>query len=94
MPDRRILRVVVGDHCSLCDTALARLMSAGRIVGVDITTETLDEGDNRERYGTRVPVVLDPRRRVVAEGRIGSFDAWRVVLRCRLAPVSETDGDP
>lgn len=88
------LRVVVGDHCSLCDTALARLMSAGRIVGVGVTTETLDEGDNRDRFATRVPVVLDRRRGVIAEGRIGTLDAWRAVLRCRFGWTTRTDRDP
>lgn len=80
----RILRVVVGDRCSLCDVALDRLRTPANLLGLRISIETLDVGDHRDRYATRVPVVLDPVDRVLAEGRISTGEAWWVALAARL----------
>ena len=84
MADRRILTVVVGDDCSLCDVALARLRLPARTLGVAIATEDLDHGENRERYGVRVPVVKSPSGAVLAEGIVSQAAAWMAVIRTRL----------
>lgn len=84
MAGSRILTVVIGSSCSLCDTTLDLVRSPARILGVAIRTESLADGSNDADFRTRVPVLLDERRRVVAEGRVSGFDAWIAVIRTRL----------
>ena len=86
MADRRILTVVVGDSCSLCDVALARLQLPARTLGVSIVTEGLEVDDNREQYGVRVPVVVGPTGNVLAEGNVSQAAAWMAAIRTRLGP--------
>ncbi len=84
MSDRRILEVVVGSTCSLCDVALDHLRLPARLLGLTVRTRSLDTVDDRDTYAARVPVVLDRAGRVLAEGRVGSAAAWTAVLRARL----------
>lgn len=80
----RILRVIVGDRCSLCDVALDRLRLPAHLMGIEIAIESLDAPGHRELFATRVPVIVDAHDRVLAEGRISSAAAWVAVGRARL----------
>jgi ribosomal protein S5 len=90
----RILTVVIGSSCSLCDAALDRLRLPADLLRVRIVTEHLDESDQGERFSTRVPVVLGPEGGVVAEGRITASAAWKAVVKARFGRRDTTDSGP
>ena len=76
MPRR--LTFLTRADCGLCDDALAKLQTVLRFLPitidvVDIHSDTTLESD----YHLRIPVVLDRRGRVVAEGQIGTIAALR-----------------
>ncbi len=57
--------------CHLCDEAEPLVRRSARLVGADLVRRDIDQdrGLSRE-YGSRIPVVLGPSGRVLAEGRI------------------------
>lgn len=80
----RELTFLTRPGCSLCAAALPRLQQAAHrlrvpVVEVDITTDPELEA----KYHLRIPVVLDRRGRVIAEGMITTIRAWSAVLRAR-----------
>lgn len=91
MAAKRILKVVVGTSCSLCDEALDRLRLPAAIMGVGIVTERLDREAHPASFATRIPVVLDGSDRVLAEGRISGTSAWSAVIRARFAAAGGAD---
>ncbi len=80
--DRRTLVFVTKAGCGLCDEALPVLRRAARWlrVVVDVVDITSDS-DLEARYYLRIPVVIDRRGNVVAEGVIGARDALLAVLK-------------
>lgn len=77
---RRIVRFLTRPGCGLCDTALRRLRRIERwlpvdVHEVDITSDPVLEAE----YHLRIPVVLDSRGRVVAEGEISMAAAIRAM---------------
>lgn len=77
----RRLTYLTRPGCGLCDEALPRLEAAVRWLPVelDVVDITTDE-DLESEYHLRIPVVLDRRGRVVAEGQISSSAALRAAL--------------
>jgi hypothetical protein len=73
--------------CHLCEDARPTVQRAARMTGtrvedVDIT----EDPETTVRWDLRIPVVLDPSGRVVAEGRIdlGTFELARRLLAARF----------
>lgn len=68
--------------CHLCDEARPVLARSIRRLGVAVNEVDIDTDDRlTAEYGLRIPVVLDPEGRVLAEGVIDDTRALRRVLR-------------
>ena len=73
-------------NCGLCDEALKRLEPWARRLGLEIVPVDVDSDESLARtFGFRIPVFLDARSRVLAEGRIGGAAAAAAALRARVA---------
>ena len=86
MPGRSptTITFVTRKSCSLCDEALQTLRLAAKPPLVEITTIDVDsDRDLLKRFGNRVPVVLSPDGRVLAEGRISKRQARRALQKVR-----------
>ena len=72
--------------CGLCDEALPLLQSSTRRLGVELVPVdiTADPGLEAE-YHLRIPVVLDRRGKVLAEGRLTRGEAWKAALSAFLS---------
>jgi hypothetical protein len=88
---KRVLRVVVGERCSLCDVVLDRVRTPVSLLGLRLAVESLDVHDHRQRYAARVPVLLDGTGRVLDEGRISAAAAWKAAMRARLGRLPRRD---
>ena len=78
------LTVITSDTCSLCHDALDRLALPASLFRVRIATQDLSDTSDPDRFTTRTPVVIDIADRVVAEGAINAFTAFRVVAGVRF----------
>jgi hypothetical protein len=68
--------------CGLCDEALPRLEGALRWLPVRVDIVDISaEPDLEAEYHLRIPVVLDRRGSVIAEGQISSREALAAALR-------------
>ena len=78
---RRQLTFLTRSGCGLCAEALPRVTQSARWlrVGVDVVDIATDSTLEAE-YHIRIPVVLNRRGRVVAEGRISQLDALKAVV--------------
>ena len=86
MPGRSptTITFVTRKSCSLCDEALQTLRLAAKPPLVEITMIDVDsDRDLLKRFGNRVPVVLSPDGRVLAEGRISKRQARRALQKVR-----------
>lgn len=73
-------------NCGLCDEALERLVPWARRLRLRIEHVQVDSDDALAReFGFRIPVLLDERGRVLAEGRIGSAAVAGAAVRARLS---------
>ncbi len=80
-----ILRFVTRERCHICEESAARVRAAARRLGVHVLEVDVDGDEHLQAaFGGRVPVVLNARDRVLAEGRIGTGAAWRAALRARV----------
>lgn len=80
-----VLRFITKQRCSLCEEAGPRILSAAGKLGVDVQVVDVDTDPQLlEAFGSRVPVLLNARDRVLAEGRIGTGSAWLAALRVRV----------
>ena len=78
--DRRVVRFLTRPGCGLCDVALRRLRRLERWVPVDVHEVDITSDPQLEaEYHLRIPVVLNRRGRVVAEGEIGMAAAIRAM---------------
>ncbi|MDJ0924936.1 MAG: glutaredoxin family protein [Acidimicrobiia bacterium] len=67
--------------CGLCDEALPVVKRATRRLGVELVTVDITADSNLEaEFDLRIPVILDRKGRVLAEGRISRGEAWRAAL--------------
>ena len=79
------LRFLTRRDCPLCDEAEARLQRWAPRIGLTYTSvDVFAEPEIAGSYGDRIPVLLAPDGRVVAEGRWGSFELISGLLRERL----------
>ena len=71
--------------CSLCNEMLPRVETAASRWGFAVRVVDVDRAGLSERYGDRVPVVLDPGGSVVASGRLGAASLMWRLLRLGIA---------
>ena len=77
----RRLTFLTRPGCGLCDEALGKLEAAVRWLPVQLDVVNITSDPELEsEYHLRVPVVVDRRGSVVAEGQIGSFAALKAGL--------------
>jgi len=78
------LRLVVSNGCHLCEEAEPVVRRVARRYGFGVEIVDIDADDELVRlYALRVPVVLDPAGRVVAEGIIEERPLRKAVKRLR-----------
>jgi hypothetical protein len=71
--------------CELCHEAHARLRPWAARLRLDVREVDIDgDRDLTRTFGLRIPVFLDERGRVLAEGRIGGRASAFAALRARL----------
>ncbi len=73
-------------NCGLCDDAWPHVRRASRILRLPV--DVVDISGNRKlvaAFGTRLPVLANGER-VLAEGVISGYQAWRAMVRVRLNP--------
>ena len=75
---------VTKQHCGLCDAAHERVVSAAKMLGIDLETVDIGDRPDLEPYLERVPVVLDDVGTVLLEGRFGSIETYRKFLALRM----------
>jgi thiol-disulfide isomerase/thioredoxin len=68
--------------CGLCDEVLPLMQRAAKTLGVElIEVDIRDEPELTDQYNMRIPVVLNRRGKVIAEGRISQRAAYGVAFR-------------
>lgn len=78
----RRIQYLTKPGCGLCDEVLPMLQRATRRLGVElIEVDIRDESELTDVYKMRIPVVMNRRGKVLAEGRISQWTAYRVALR-------------
>lgn len=76
------LRFLTRAGCHLCDEARPLVQSAAARAKVEIDEVDIESSDDLvARYGLRIPVVLTPDDRVIAEGRIEDGRRLRKAIR-------------
>ncbi len=76
---------VTRDHCPLCDAARPVVERVARLVGARVRVADVEEDDELlRRYAFSIPVVLDHRGRVLAEGTVRFGPLLRAVLAARV----------
>jgi hypothetical protein len=76
------LRFLAREGCHLCDQARPLVGSVARRLGIPIEEIDVDEHDDLlVSYGLRIPVVLAPDDRVLAEGVIDNRRALHRAIR-------------
>jgi len=76
------VRFLTRQDCHLCGEALRILEKETTRLGLSMIEVDVDEDATlRERYGTRIPVVLGPGDIVLAEGRIARRNLRRALLK-------------
>lgn len=71
--------------CGLCDEALLPVGVAAKRLGVElIITDISTDPELEDEFHLRIPVILDRRGRVLAEGQINRRDAVVAALRAWL----------
>lgn len=81
---RRRLVFLNRPGCGLCDEA--EQVVGGMAARLGVTVDTVDITTDPEleaEYHLRIPVLLDRRGRVLAEGEIGTIQAMLAVLKAR-----------
>ncbi len=69
----------------MCDDALLRLEKAVRWLPVEIeVVDITTDADLESEFHLRIPVVLDRRKRPIAEGQISSLAALKAALSALL----------
>lgn len=73
------MRFLTREGCSVCARALDALRPAARFFRIRIEEVDVDAAGQhlRDEYGSRVPVILDARGDVIAEGVIDRWQAWK-----------------
>ena len=78
----RRIQYLTKPGCGLCDEVLPIVERAARKLGVElITVDIRTEPELTDKYNMRIPVVLDRRGKVLAEGRISQRAAYGAALR-------------
>jgi hypothetical protein len=81
----RSITFVTRARCHLCDDALEHLWPWAQRLRLEVAEIDVDaDASLLEQFGTRVPVLLDARGRVLADGRISARQAARAALRARF----------
>ncbi len=79
------LRFLTRPGCHLCEDAEPVVRRAARLLAVPVTSVDIERDDEMTvDWGLRIPVVLDPRGRVLAEGHV---ELWPLVRRIAAARV-------
>ena len=82
---RRYLVFYTRPECHLCAEAAPRVRRAALFWGLALQEVNIDtQPELAVDYGMRIPVVEDPRGRVLAEGEFGTMAAWRAALGVRF----------
>ena len=76
------IKFLTREACHLCDAARPLVRSEARLLGIEMIEVDVD-GDDRllALYGLRIPVILGPGDRVLAEGVIEDRKLVRGALR-------------
>jgi thiol-disulfide isomerase/thioredoxin len=78
----RRIQFLTKPGCGLCDEVLPLVQRASNKLGVElITIDIRDEPEMMDKYNMRIPVVLNRRGKVIAEGRITQRGAYGAALR-------------
>lgn len=68
--------------CGLCDEALPSLLRAARWLRCEVdVVDIAGDADLEAEYFLRIPVILDERGAVLAEGRIGKRESLVAVMK-------------
>lgn len=79
---RRRLVYLTKPGCGLCDEALPSLLRAARWLWCDVdVVDIAGDADLEAEYFLRIPVVLDERGTVLAEGPIGRRESLVAVIK-------------
>ena len=79
------LLFVTRDRCPLCQEAWPVVRRVARLAGVRVRAVDVDSDDEfLALYALRIPVVLDPEGRVLAEGHIRPGGLLAAVVASRL----------
>jgi hypothetical protein len=86
----RSITLLTRPNCELCHDALDGLRPWAARFRLEVREVDID-GDREltRRFGLRIPVFLDERGRVLAEGRIGGRSAAIAALRARIGRAAE-----
>ena len=80
MRNRKIV-FLTREGCGLCEEARPHVARAARQLGVELVVIDLEEDPDLEaQYHLRIPVVLSPSGRILAEGSISRWQAFRAAL--------------
>ena len=81
----RWIQFLTKPGCGLCDEVLPIVERATKRLGVElIEVDIRDEPELMDVYNMRIPVVLNRRGKVLAEGLIGQWKAYGAALRAWL----------
>lgn len=79
------LRFLTRPGCHLCEDAEPVVRRVASLSGAPVVPVDVDgDAELAVDWGLRIPVVLDPRGSVLAEGRIAFWPLLRAVLAARL----------
>lgn len=81
----RRIQYLTKPGCGLCDEVFPIVERATRRLGVEIVTVDITvEPELTDNYNMRIPVVLNRRGKVLAEGQISQWGAYGAALRAWL----------
>jgi hypothetical protein len=81
----RRIQYLTKPGCGLCDEVLPIVERATKRLGVELVqVDIRNEPELTDNYNMRIPVVLDRRGRVLAEGQITQLQAYGAALRAWL----------
>lgn len=79
----RTITVLTREGCHLCDDLMPRVRRTAGALGYRVQVVDVDAAGLADRYGTRVPVVLDPGGEEIASGRIRTGPLVVALVRAR-----------